>query len=669
MKTFKSRFLLHVLISTFMFSSIAAVPTKGIQPATQNTHIKGILEDLGGYPCFDGSAFTCVTINVPLNHFNPADSRTLDVTFAVLPASGVRKGMFVTATGGPGYSGVSAADYYITGFDPGISEAFDIVFFDQRGLLLSGDQTCPLAANIFYEQDGRGVTPAQEAALKQSASTFTSDCVSEVSNPNLLPFLGTQQAVEDLEYFRQLIGDEKIWLYGESYGTQYAQTYAASHAEHLAGLILDGTVDLTFDGMGYYSRQAQAFNDTLVASLSVCNNDPACKKDLLGHPIAAYDNLATKLKKRPISFKFPLPQGGFSESRNFTFANLELIAVSQMYNESDRMLFVRALAAYTSKMDIVPLARFLYAGVDPQTLEVIPDPTYSDAVYYAVECQDYGYPGNSPDEKAELYLDSADPFEASIPRLASLIYADMPCAYWPNATSNLTRPNYLLAGGIPTLVLGATADPATPVGNGINVYHHLADAYLIIQQGGPHVIFGRGNECPDALVTNFLVNDIVPPQRETTCNGRVMDDYVPNAPRFASTFRSPRKALSAMETEIYYLPEFYYWDTTTPTSVGCNNGGVLNFAPNSSGTKYNFTLSNCALTTNFIMTGTGSYNIYTDRFVLDVKTTGRWQCNLRYVRLGAKVNITGRCDGKSVNENYNDDDLKLHNAPEHDDIK
>ena len=97
------------LIVVLLFSSIAAAP---YQQALQ-TPMEDLLDSLGGYECFEGSAFTCVTINVPLDHFNPSDTRALDVTFAVLPAAGARKGMFVSATGGPGNSGITSADNYL----------------------------------------------------------------------------------------------------------------------------------------------------------------------------------------------------------------------------------------------------------------------------------------------------------------------------------------------------------------------------------------------------------------------------------------------------------------------------------------------------------------------------------------------------------------------------
>jgi pimeloyl-ACP methyl ester carboxylesterase len=661
--TFTPVMRLSLIFAIFLSSIASATPSPLAIPQKPDT--QQILDDLGGVPCFEDSYFTCVTIEVPLDHFNPADTRTIPVVFAVLSASGARKGMFVTATGGPGSSGVLSADFYSSGFDFSIFEAFDIVFFDQRGMALSGGLTCPVAATEYYQQDARGLTPKQEKALKKTNRTFVEDCVDELGSTELLPYLGTEQAVEDLEIFRQIIGDEKFWLYGESYGTQYAQTYAAVHGEHLAGLILDGTVDLTFSGTDYYVQQAQAFNDTLVAALSACNDDPACAEQMNGDAIAAYDKLVAKLSKKPISFKFTLPNGRV-QYRKFTLSDLEYVAASQMYGESDRMMFTRALAAYTANSDIVPLARLLYIDlvIDPQTLELIPDPSWSDAIFYAVECQDYGYPGSTPDERAELYLDAMDPYETSIPRLASIIYGDLPCAYWPDASSDLTRPGYLLAEGIPTLVLGATADPATPVSHGINVYNNLADGYLITTEGGPHVTFGYGNECPDALVTDFLFNDILPAQRETVCEGYVADDYVPLAPPHAKFFLDPAEALSSIETEIYYLPEFFYWDGYTPTSVGCTFGGTFYFDTNGSGTRYNFDFDRCQFVYNFKMTGSGFYNTENDRFILEVKTTGRWTCDLRYVRRGERINITGKCNGKPVFADQDDKDREKHQFPQ-----
>jgi pimeloyl-ACP methyl ester carboxylesterase len=635
---------ISLLFSSFVSISAPAAPATN-PPARPST--EKILKQLGGQPCPDESAFTCVTLTMPLDHFNPSDPRTLQVTFAVLPATGNRKGMFVTATGGPGTAGIASADSYTAAFDPSIPRRFDIVFFDQRGVALSGDLTCPDAAAAYYQTDTRAVTPQQEAIVKDAARTFSQTCVSEMGNPNSLPYLGTQQAVEDLERFRQLMQDDKFWLYGESYGTQYVQTYAAAHGDHLVGLILDGTVDLTLSGLEFYAQQAQAFNDTLVATLHACNDDTTCATDMTGEAVTVYDRLAARLDRHALPFRFPLPLGGRA-NRDLTFADLEVAASGQLYSEGDRMLFNRALAAYASRDDVVPMARLLYLslGLDPQTLDAVPDPSYSDAIYYAVECQDYGYPGATPAAKAENYLRAGDPIEAAVPHLASLFYGDLPCAYWPNATTNMTRPGPLTAAGIPTLVLGATADPATPVNNGISVYQHLQNGYLVTQQGGPHVIFGRGVACVDDLVTDFLVKGKTPRQRETICDGVVADDYVPLPPRKAIAFDTPLDALASAETEINYLPEYYYWDGVKSTDAGCVVNGALHFAPDSA--KVAFNLNACAFTKDFTMSGTGSYASDKDRFALTVSTTGRWQCDLKYVRTAGHTKVTGTCDGRPV---------------------
>jgi pimeloyl-ACP methyl ester carboxylesterase len=587
-----------------------------------------------------------VTLQIPLDHLRP-DGETIGVVFGVLPASGERKGMFVTATGGPGTSGLHAADNYTSAFDPSIRERFDIVFFDQRGVGLSGGLQCAEAAATFYRTGSDASTAETEAALGEAARQFAQDCVTEMGNPSLLPHLGTVQGVQDLEAFRLAMGEEVFWLYGESYGTQFAQTYAAAYPQHLAGLILDGTVDLTLSGFDFYRQQAQAFNDVLDQTLRACNADEFCAADMGGEAAEVYDTLAANLRRQPMPFEFPLPEGG-TEMRAFTFADLETAAGGYLYSETARMIFLRALAAYARTGDLVPLARMLYEylGLDPQTETAVIDPSFSDAVYYGVECLDYAYPGDTPDKRLRAYLDAGDAVEASLPHFASIFYGDLPCAFWPGASREAARPAPLRAPGVPTLVLGGTADPATPYQNGVDVAGRLEQGYHVTETGGPHILFGWGLPCVDDLVTAFLVDNRLPAPR-TTCEGVVADEFLPLAPRSAAGFADALEALASFEIELYFLPEYYYWDFETPTSIGCPFGGTLAFEASEAGES--LALDRCAFTEGFNLTGAGSSDYETALFTLEVTLSGRTAGVLTYTRdADGNRHVRGEVGGEEI---------------------
>jgi pimeloyl-ACP methyl ester carboxylesterase len=592
--------------------------------------IADVLDDLGGKPCPGGSDFTCVTIEVPLDHFNPSDTRTIDVVLAVLPASGNSKGLFVTATGGPGSAGIGLADYYTSYFDPSIRRRFDIVFFDQRGIGLSGGLVCPAAYGVFLQS----VAPPSE-----SASRFSNDCVTEMGSPAILPFVGTAQAVEDLEAFLRVLGSPPMWLYGESYGTQYAQEYAAAHADALDGLILDGTVDLTLSGPAFWADAAASFERILDETLASCDSRLRCRKDAGGSAGGVYDRLAEQLAAQPARVSFPLPSGGTAE-RELGPGELQTVAAGQSYGENGRMLLQRVIAA-AGRGDLVPLMRLVYANmyVDPETLEPVPDPTYSDAMYFGVDCQDYAYYSGTPEERAAQYVAAATGIAAELPRVGEAVFlSDLPCAFWPNATQDQARPPPLRADGIPTLVLAATGDPITPVGESQAVYSRLADGYLVTTRGGPHVTFGRGNFCPDDLVRDFLVDGKAPAKRETTCPGRLVDPYVPLAPETAASFRSVRAAFVSAQTELEYLPEYYYWDFETPTSAGCpTGGGTVRFTARGSVAGLQF--KNCGFTKGFTMSGPGRWDYATGRVVFDVTVAGRFAGSYRYVHEGGSVSV------------------------------
>ena len=115
-------------------------------------------------PCPDDSEFTCITLRVPRDQFGPP-SPTFQVTFAIHRASsGHAIGTFVTVTGGPGTSGIAAADPYTAYFEPGIEDQFDLVFFDQRGIGQSEALQCPDAALAFYSSPHVPTISAREAS-------------------------------------------------------------------------------------------------------------------------------------------------------------------------------------------------------------------------------------------------------------------------------------------------------------------------------------------------------------------------------------------------------------------------------------------------------------------------------------------------------------------------
>jgi pimeloyl-ACP methyl ester carboxylesterase len=629
--------LLGLMILLLGISIIQAAPAQSTAE---------ILEQLGGYPCPD-SDFTCVKLSVPLDHFAEETSETIDVVFGVLPATGERKGMFVTVTGGPGTTGLASADSYTAAFDPAIPEHFDIVFFDQRGAVQSGNIQCQQAVLTYYSKNQLTETPEQEAQAIEDAKTFAEDCVKEMGIPvETLPYYATTQAIEDLEAFREIIGDEKFWLYGESYGTQYAQTYAAAHTDHLAGLILDGTVDLTLSIDAYYQETAQTFNDVFIWLMEDCNEDEACAADVVGGDLLAfYDDLMAELATSPITFQFPLGSGETIE-RSLTRAQIEYAVSNYFYSEGDRQILQRALTA-ASQGNFIPLAHVVYNAytLDPDTLTVTPDPTYSDAMFYAVECNDYSISDGTPEEKAETYMRAGDQIDTSVPRAGSFFYGDLPCAFWPTEAP-VERPAPLVAEGVPTLVLGATADVYTPVGNGERVYENLDDGYLITTDGGAHITYGWGNACPDEIVVAFLAEDQMPDERETRCEGTIADDYVANAPAEAASYADPLEALNAVYNEIYYTPQYYYWDGETSTSMGCVYGGSFTFEATDEGQEFQF--NQCAFSKGFAMTGTGLSSDGVSDFALDVEVSGDAEGTLSYVYDGEGTTVSGDYAGEAV---------------------
>lgn len=577
-------------------------------------------------PCPD-SEFTCVTLRVPRDHFGPAGGATFDVTFGVLRATeSPRKGVWVTITGGPGTAGLPLADSYTELFAPELVEQYDIVFLDQRGVGMSEPIQCPNAAVAWYTADAMPtLSDEQAAASAEAAKQFADDCIEESGiDPADLPYFSTAQAAEDLEAIRVWLKADTIDLYGESYGTQYAQTYAAAHPDRLHSLFLDGAVDLTLSGVDYYDEGVDAQDETLRLAMDLCSDDPDCSADInsglmRGDALAVYDDLVAQLRNGPIDFDF-VDASGEIQRRSFSLADLESAAAGYLTSTTDRMLLQRAMA-YASRGELLPLARMLYTalGQDPETLEAIPDESYSDAMYYAVECMDYAYGTGTAAERVDAFLAAGVAGEVASVRLGSIFYGDLPCAHWPVHSSDETRPAYLTDTPYPVFVLTSTTDPATPYAGALRIFEHAADGYLMTTPGGPHIIFGRELSCPDDAVTAFLVDDELPAERSSECDFQGADPYAPIPAATVGEYETALDALAAIDEEINWNTPFWEWDGSGTLAFGCWQGGTITYEASDEG--FAVELDECAFTAGLPLTGSASIND-DGSFALSATTVG-----------------------------------------------
>lgn len=606
---------------------------------------------VGKKPCPSDIAhgWKCITLTVPADHFNDS-GMTTDVTFALKrhTGSGPAKGVWVTITGGPGSAGIYSAVDYASTFARSIRRDYDMVFMDQRGSGMSGGFTCPDASLALYTNESGPDDPDGGAGLKSAARNFVDDCLDEADvDEQMLPYYGTKQAVEDLEAFRRWLGVDKLSLYGESYGTQYVQTYAAAHPNRVRALFLDGPVDLKTSGPAYYVEGTTAFDQVLEATLFDCTTQSACSRDIRGgNAMTAYDQLAAELEEGPISYTFTYPNGT-QQQRQFTSTQLENAAAGALNNLTRRRMLQRAMGP-ASHGNVWWLAKLAYDGVaqDPETLEAISDPSWSDALYYAVECMDYAYFPNAgtPNQRAEAYLDygrDADIFDT---RLSGNYTGDLPCVYWPTQPGPNPRPTPAPNAPYPLVVTGSTTDPATPFGNAQRIVERRGDnahgTWLIYTPGGAHVTYGRGDPCPDDYVTDMLVHGIFPAQHTIACPGDLVADYVRNPDSEQIIDNGRKTLLVAYDGELNYGVDYWYWDYANPLKFGCAFGGTIKYVAESDGSR--LLLDDCSFVEGAAASGTGFINDFTGGFRLNVTFQGDWHGSANYRRSGeGQVTLTG----------------------------
>jgi pimeloyl-ACP methyl ester carboxylesterase len=455
--------------------------------------------------------------------------------------------------------------------------------------------------------------------------------VAELDKADILAFVSTEQAIRDSEAFRQAIGAPRVWLYGESYGTQFVQAYAAQFPRAVQGVILDGVVDLTLDAERFYRRYVLAAERILADTLAFCAGIPACASDMGGDAALAYDRLSATLAEAPMSLAFTRSDGSVVP-RELTLSLLETNAFFALYSAEGRAGFLRVLAA-ANRGNLVPMLQLGYSNlyIDPETETGVADPAWFAAAYYAITCTDYDSGPGTPEQRADAILAEAQAFSPDAPRLLRSYYMErLACAYWPHQ-GPAARPAPFPGGDWPTLVLNGTADPITPASMAYSVFDNARQAWSVTMINGPHVIFGRGLACPDSVVYDLMIDGILPAVTEQQCRQEFLGGYIPLTLTDPADKADPVRVAQAVYEELYQIVPLANWDASEPLRVGCDHGGTVTAAEEDLGTVYTFDA--CKLWPDLTISGTGveaNTGEPTDAMTLDLQVSGAHVGDIRY---------------------------------------
>jgi pimeloyl-ACP methyl ester carboxylesterase len=434
-------------------------------------------------------AMECASVSVPLDYDHPS-GEMISLFVTRTSATGARRGALFVNPGGPGGSAAEFAALLPLVLPASVTEHYDVVGVEPRGLPGSAPLDCGVDYRAVYAVDPTVEGDADRAALLASAEDVASACAD--ASAELLPHVGTRDVARDLDAVRAAMRDVQLSYYGGSYGTAVGQVYAELFPARVRHMVLDGIVELGPAGLELAAAQAAGFETALARFAADCQGPAACDNDDL---LAAVDAV---LAAAEAPGGIPAPDADRPAGPGEVRLGLAQALYSQrLWPALDEAV---ADAVGGDGSGLVALAdEYLAVG--------------SFDVYFAVNCIDLRWPRGDPG----AFLAAAEAAAAASPRFGEAIVNDyVRCVDWPVPPEPLTP--VTAPGTPPILVLSTTGDPATPHAAGVAVAERLENGVLVVNEGDGHGALTEGGSCITALVAAYLVDGYVPSDG-TTCSG------------------------------------------------------------------------------------------------------------------------------------------------------
>jgi pimeloyl-ACP methyl ester carboxylesterase len=305
----------------------------------------------------------CGSVTVLLDPAHPG-AGTIDIRFELHRATArpsAPAGTIVAVEGGPGYSTRASRDYYLELFAP-LLDTHQLLLVDNRGTGGSAAIRCP----ELQSYRGNYVRNARRCSdqLGRNSDVW-----------------GTAFAVEDMVAVLDHLGIAAIDLYGDSYGSFFAQAFAIRHPDRIRTVVLDATYPVD-DQNPWYPDLNRAM---VRAFRSVCRRDPGCRA-LGGSPIRRMRRLADALAAEPLTGRAPTADGRL-QTVTVDAPMLSYLAAVATYGTAVYRELDAAGRAYLRRGDPLPLLRIASEQNVPGGAG--PVKAFSEGLYVASICNDY----------------------------------------------------------------------------------------------------------------------------------------------------------------------------------------------------------------------------------------------------------------------------------------
>jgi len=518
-----------VLAAAMATAALVALPTASA-PAAQAAASRSTtrIGSVPVHPCSKGARLLCGAVRVPLDYSSAASPR-IHIGFQWLPAGGHAVGTVLAVEGGPGYSSTGSGSLYRAMLGP-LLRTRNLLLVNLRGTGNSTPVDCPRLEHAGPKQYGPRFSRLVGACGRRLNHTWRYRGGGWVHASDLF---NTADSARDVAGLVRALRAGRVDLYGDSYGSWFAQVFASRYPRLLRSVTLDSTYQVLGLDPWYTTTVVTARR----AFDQACARSAPCAAAAGRRSWSRISRLARRLARQPVS--------GVSTTENGTSGRVTVTAltlVNLVNNAGFDPVVYRDLDAAARALldhgDAAPLLRLaaLSVGFD-DTNE--PLDGFSDGLYFAVSCTDYVQLFSRdarPAARARRYAAALrrEPRRTFAPfsvtqwtEMDQYTEAYSACLDWPSRvhhTPPITRRLPLVPARLPVLILSGGLDSLTPRLDGATLVARQMgrSARLVTLANLTHVTEQDGdNACAESIYRRFVAWPAGLRRENTSCAGRV----------------------------------------------------------------------------------------------------------------------------------------------------